>query len=596
MRSIPDAALRQMLIQMTQTGQVGTPEYLLAAGEIQSRKDARAKAMAGQGNPTPVIADLLTGGAMPPQMQPQMQPQMPMLPENAGGVAALPAPNMDNVAEMAAGGIVAFQKAGSVYSDAALLEDAIKKLKIRDPNFNEGFLRTALADASDTQKSKLMEGLRAKAGEVAAGQSDVLPGIAPAAPATGMSLSDVMRQATMDERRYYQQTGQLPGRLQQMLRGEIQPPAAPTGPGRQTAFSVDGPDLPPARFSDTQRFYPGIAPLVQRQQNAPSVTGMPTSTADFRAQMRQADNAGLAALAQQAGQIQGQQGQQGPTVREINPTAPAAAPAAAAMPQLSYEDAFNQAQGFAKTLLPDLPAEEAVDPKKMIQDRNQLYKDLGIADPTTMRREQLDKEIKNAKSEKEQAGWMRLAEFGFNWASQNGPTLQAAAKAGAAVAPGLMSDLKDLRKIERDQQKELAGLAALDAQAQRATADSVLAEIQKQRERRETRIENLETRRATVAASVAGNVISAGTQREVAGMQASALKDERDLARKDKRAQVALDSAEQAAREILDPTERTNAIKRYFRAFYDVAYGEGATAPARAQGRVVNGVYVPAGQ
>jgi hypothetical protein len=107
MRSIPDAALRQMLVQMTQTGQVGTPEYLLAAGEIQSRKDARAKAAAGQGNPTPIIADLLTGGAMPPQM--------PMLPENAGGVAALPAPNMDNVAEMAAGGLVAFEGGGSTF-------------------------------------------------------------------------------------------------------------------------------------------------------------------------------------------------------------------------------------------------------------------------------------------------------------------------------------------------------------------------------------------------------------------------------------------------------------------------------------------------
>jgi hypothetical protein len=463
MRSIPDEALREMLMRMSaQPDKMGTPEFLLVAGEIQSRKDARAKAMAGQGNPTPVIADLLTGGAMPPQMQ----PQIPMLPENAGGVAALPAPNMDNVAEMAAGGIVAFSDGGRTltrrgYRGAPEEEDL----------------------AEEIQRRLTRRGAR--------------PSLTPAAAA---------------------------------------PLAAPIAAAEPAVAA-------PA----------GIEALGQTQA-APAVPPAPT-------------------------------------VREINPPAPAAA-----APTLSYADAFNQAQGFAKKLLPDLPAEEAVDPKTMIQDRNKLYKDLGIADPTSMRREQLESEIKNAKSEKEQAGWMRLAEFGFNWASQNGPALQAAAKAGAAVAPGLISDLKDLRKIERDQQKELAGLAALDAQAQRATADSVLAEIQKQRERRETRIENLETRRATVAASVAGNVISAGTQREVAGMQASALKDERDLARKDKRAQVALDSAEQAARDILDPVERTNAIKRYFRAFYDVAYGEGATAPARAQGRVVNGVYVPAGQ
>jgi hypothetical protein len=79
-------------------------------------------------------------------------------------------------------------------------------------------------------------------------------------------------------------------------------------------------------------------------------------------------------------------------------------------------------------------------------------------------------------------------------------------------------------------------------------------------------------------------------------MQASALKEERDLARKDARAKVALESAEEAARDITDPTEKSQAIKRYFREFYAAAYGGGATAAPRAQGKVVNGVYVPAGK
>ena len=129
--------------------------------------------------------------------------------------------------------------------------------------------------------------------------------------------------------------------------------------------------------------------------------------------------------------------------------------------------------------------------------------------------------MQEAKTEKKQAGWMRLAEFGFNWASQNGPTLQAAAKAGAAVAPGLMSDLKDLRKLDRDRQKELAGLAALDSQAQRATADSVLAEIEKRRTEREARLQRIEDRRATIATSLAGNVISAETQKGIASLQSA---------------------------------------------------------------------------
>lgn len=465
MQRLPDDMLRQMLIQMTQTGQVGTPQYILAAGEIQTRKDARQKAMAGQGNTTPVISDLLTGGAMPPQMPTQTA----MLPEDAGGIAALPAPNMDNIAEMAAGGLVAFEDGGRV--------------------------------------------ARFQAG--------------------GVPLVDVLRTLTMDERRFYQQTGRLPERAQAMLTGQIPLPVTPTpgmgkaGTGPATITMLADPNVPAQMpLPRDMRFYPGVSPLIQQQTvAAPSATGVPTGTADARAQMRQAENVGLAALRQQTSSA--------PTVREkTDGTTPAvsAAPAVMGVPGSDYSNIFSQALGFAKQAIPDEPAptEPEKRPKQLIEERNQLYKDLGIEDPTKLRREQLEKEMQEAKTEKEQAGWMRLAEFGFNWASQNGPTLQAAAKAGAAVTPGLMSDLKDLRKLDRDRQKELAGLAALDAQAQRATADSVLAEIEKRREQRENRLQRIEDRRATVAASLAGSVISAETQKSVASLQLQAAKLTRD--------------------------------------------------------------------
>jgi hypothetical protein len=99
---MPDAELA-MLQEKLRTAPPGN-ETLMAAGEIQTRKNIREKANVPQVNTTPVIADLLTDGAMPQmpqQMPPEMQQQMPqqvaMLPENAGGVAALPAPNMDNM-------------------------------------------------------------------------------------------------------------------------------------------------------------------------------------------------------------------------------------------------------------------------------------------------------------------------------------------------------------------------------------------------------------------------------------------------------------------------------------------------------------------
>jgi hypothetical protein len=514
MKNVPDAMLRQMLMQMTQTGQAGTPEFILAAGELQGRKEARQQAMMGQGNPKPVIADLLMGDAMPPQM--------PMLPENAGGVAALPAPNMEGVATMAGGGLVAFEKGG-------------------------------------------------------------------------LTLSDVMRRATLDEQRAYQQTGQLPPRLQRLLTGKDTPAAAPSGPGRGTDISFDGPEVPPARLIGDQRFYPGIAPLLQRQQNPEFYAAPqdPSKAADYRAQARAADSGYYTGLAAAGQTTPGAAPAAAPTVPPA--VAPTAGVAPAATPTIDYKDAFTKAGLTAQELLgaaPTVPGETtAKNVKEAVEADRKLFEELGIADPTKLRREQLEKEIAGAKTEKEQAGWLRLAEFGFNWASQNGPALQAAAKAGAAVAPGLMSDLKDLKKVEREQKKELAGLAALDAQAQRDMTLKARDRLDTQRENALRRMDERNKNIATLSASIGANAISSQTQmattgmttsaqRDVAGMQAEALKIERDLARKDSRAKAALEAAEQSARDIMDPTERITAIKRYFSEFYNTAYGAGAAAPA----------------
>jgi hypothetical protein len=163
---------------------------------------------------------------MPQQMPPEMQQQMPqiaMLPENAGGVAALPAPNMDNMEPYtaAAGGMVAFDDGGSV------------------ARFDVG---------------------------------------------GGVSLTDVLRTLNMDERRSYQQTGRLPPRAQAMLTGQAPMPAAPTpgmgtaGTGPATVTMAADPNAPAlGPLPEGMRFYPGIPPLVKGK--AASVTPVATSTA-----------------------------------------------------------------------------------------------------------------------------------------------------------------------------------------------------------------------------------------------------------------------------------------------------------------------------
>jgi hypothetical protein len=221
--SMTDRLSDEQLQMQLRNAVPGTPAHLMVAGELQARKTIREKANVPQVNTTPVIADLLTDGAMPqmpqqmpqqmpPEMQQQMQQQIAMLPENAGGVAALPAPNMDNMEPYtaAAGGMVAFDDGGSV------------------ARFDVG---------------------------------------------GGVSLTDVLRTLNMDERRSYQQTGRLPPRAQAMLTGQAALPAAPTpgmgtaGTGPATVTMAADPNAPAQTpLPENMRFYPGTAGLVQSQQ------------------------------------------------------------------------------------------------------------------------------------------------------------------------------------------------------------------------------------------------------------------------------------------------------------------------------------------
>jgi hypothetical protein len=176
MKGVPDEALRQMLIQMTQAGAVGTPEYILAAGEIQARKNTRQKAAMGQGNPTPVIAELITGGAMPPMPQQQMPQQMAQAPAE-GGVAALPAPSASQ--EFATGGMVAFSNGGSSATDITPFI----------------YQNRAAFDNVDVAGGALSY----------------------ASPVTPFPLRDVLSKMSLQERMDYQRSGVLPEKYRKLL-------------------------------------------------------------------------------------------------------------------------------------------------------------------------------------------------------------------------------------------------------------------------------------------------------------------------------------------------------------------------------------------
>jgi hypothetical protein len=449
MRGVPDAALQQMLVQMTQTGQVGTPEYLIAAGEMQARKDLRAKANVPQANPQPVIADLLTAGAMPPSpMMPQGVAQgMPqgVAPEDAGGLAAMEAPNMESI-DMAGGGLVAFADGGEI------------------PRYqNQGLVQAG----------------------------------------GGPSLTDVLRTLTMDERRFYQQTGRLPERAQAMLTGQAPMPAAPVPNPNPATISLAADPNAPAQvpLPENMRFFPGIAGLIQRQTASAAPVVAPTATPATQTPNVVAPSAGA----------------EKPTVRVKDDGSSDGIPAIGAP---KYGDPLALGALFAgdttkiKKELDELPSE-----RMAVEKQFGLYKEMGVdLDPYKELKESLLKEKSEEGKAKTEAGLMRLAEFGFNWASQNGPTLQAFAKAGKDVAPGLMSDLKELNKLSRERTRALADIKATDSKMRKDITDAGLAKLEKRRDKLEGRLDQINDNAARIAGSIYGQQLASQTQMATTGM------------------------------------------------------------------------------
>lgn len=500
MKGVPDEALRQMLIQMTQTGQVGTPEYLLAAGEIQSRKDARQKASIGQGNQTPVIAELITGGAMPPM------PQQQMVPAEAG-IAAMRAPSAEQ--EFATGGLVAFKDGGVTLSDAQekLILERAAALGL-NPDYVLGAVKSSPADKVQTLFDDL--GMRS------VGKTDV-PAMASkvAAPVTApapISLSDVMRMATIGEQKQYQQTGQLPQRLQGMLTGQTPLPETPTGPGRATELFTSTPGgvqttpMGQTPSGGLMQFYPGMPALTQ----APNVRVAQTDPGYIPPE-------GLAA--QRASVVPSPQtppppadGDK-PSVQRIDQ--PEDKKPAAGLPAIDATGIMNIAKQFAGTA----PDEITTTDKQAVEDRFKLYKEMGIdLDPYKKIKERLAGAESEYEKQKNEAGLAALAQFGFTWASTAGPTLAAAAKAGKEVMPGAMEALKDLRKLKREDEKLGAEIAGFDSRMRMDITDKARSELQAKKNRVEDRRNAVQDNAARIGGTLYGQQLVSQTSLGVAGL------------------------------------------------------------------------------
>jgi hypothetical protein len=447
---MPDKELA-MLQEKLRTAPPGN-ETLMAAGEIQTRKNIREKANVPQVNTTPVIADLLTDGAMP-QMPPEMQQQIAMLPENAGGVAALPAPNMDNMEPYtaAAGGMVAFDDGGSV------------------ARFTNG------------------------------GTPFFAEGNRPLQTTAGLSRRQYT-QEELDEFRRRKEMGLLSG-VKEFVLDPVQK-FLTSGSGRQdlqrgmsqsfTSEPVSGSLPADVRRADSSEMASVVAPPTTPSTTAPAAPAPPAGPDAAKPTVRLKEDDALAGLT------------------AIKPP--------------SYSDAMTLGRQFAgdtkglEQQLKELPTAE-----KSATEEFDLYKKMGVdLDPYKAYKEQLQKEKSEEGKARAQAGFMRLAEFGFNWASQTGPALQAAAKAGKEIAPGLMSDYKELNKLSRERNKTLADINAVDSKMRKNVTDAGLAKLEKRRESLEKRRDGINDNAARISGTIYAQQIASQTQMATTGMTARA--------------------------------------------------------------------------
>ena len=444
----------QQLQEIAGRLQVGSPEYLLVAGHLQALKDLGSKLKGMAPKQEPVIAELLSGVnlqpqqlPMPRQMQAPPQTQTPIrLPEQAGGVAALPTPNLDET-DFAGGGIVAFGDGGDVARFQAGGSSGVRQFGNTIPSMLGPFGTPERALASPTSSMLTEYGT----------------------PRSRKEIEDMIRRENPNAT-----AGEIQTRVAQVMSLPTTQAIAPAM--LATTPTVSTPAIAPAATPVAASLAPA----------APSVPSLPTVAAVRRVD---SDKGGISSI---------------PTVKP--PT---------------FEDPMRMAERFIpREMGPPAPEQT---PLQALEEQREFYKAAGVdMDPNKARREQVEKELGETKTERNEAGLMRLAEFGFRWASQNGPFLQAAAKAGAEVAPGLISDLKDLKKLDRERNKELAGIKALDAQMQRATADSARDSLRRKIERKEDRLFETDKARAGIAANIAVTQTSAKASLASASMSAQA--------------------------------------------------------------------------
>jgi hypothetical protein len=529
--SMTDRLSDQQLQMQLRTAVPGTPEHLMVAGELQARKTLREKANVPQANPTPVIADLLTGGAMPqmPQMPPQMPQQVAMLPENAGGVAALPAPNMENVEAMAAGGLVAFSNGGQ--SSLPFVEDQerLRAERIRGARPGPGVsFSQAFPDAAKSA-SRAPSSRMGMLGRLALGPIGMLETL------TGPLEGDIERLREFDRAKdTLRQAGFSDKDIDALKSPDVYRRAAEYG-YKPATVNQDASGVEAILAQAERGEGPNVHSPSAINPNIPLPGQEPVADVDKKGDVEEAAGAGI--------------------------------------PKLGDALALGrQFAGDTKGLeqqLKELPTAE-----KAVTEQFDLYKKMGVdLDPYKALKESLEKEKSEEGKAETKAGLMALANFGFSLATQTGPFGQAAGKAGKETLPMYAAELKDLKKLSRERDRTLADIRATDSKMRKDITDAGLAKLEKRREKLESRMDQINDNAARIGGTIYGQNLASQTSLAVSERQLKAQGLERAAARDDRLIIAAQDKAEKTVRDSqmamgMSPAQKEAEIKRLAASYY----------------------------
>ena len=265
-----------------------------------------------------------------------------------------------------------------------------------------------------------------------------------------------------------------------------------------------------------------------------------------------------------------------PAAEAAAPTVPEVAPV---IPPVSAEE-----KGIASLVAPRLPTPKEITPAEAGRERLDYYKALGIeADPFSKAREAIEKDRAGDAAARRQADWFRVFEASMGILGGESPYAAVNIGKGTQSAiKGAIEDREKFNKLERDRKKE-EGRLAFDQNAYlKSGADSDLAKVDKRREK----IADIGLEQAKLNAAF-----------DLKRIELAASKGDKRMASALEAAQRDWKNLPEAQRLTGKFDEESFIRDRAIKYLGFLQSGSFGSAPAsQPRGKVVNGVYVPAGQ